>query len=787
MFPNAGCFILAFGFASPWLLAGLVFAGIPVLIHLLHRRRYRETNWAAMRFLQQAARKHSRRLRLEQLILLAVRTLLLLLFVAALARPVMESAGSVLPERQPVHRILVVDVSFSMGYEVGDETAFDRAIVNVQRVLAESQIGDSFQLLKICGSEPRAVIGRPSFRGELILEELEQLQVSEERGEVVPTLQQIQDVLNSSVTDLPKEVYILSDFQVENWQPEVVREKNEIRQLLQGVASESRLILIDVGMSDASNSMVTRVFADDPFPSVGRISLGAVLNHFGREESSSQTVSLYIDDRLVDTKSVDLQPGRESNVRFSPTVREAGEHRLEFRLDADNLPIDNRRWMALPIRESLNVLLVNGEPAGRRNSTATHFLQTALSPATDDIQLPGIMRPEVINDGDLSSTDLTRYDCVFLCNVSLVTDREADLLLSYVENGGAVIISLGDRVNAENYNQRLYKDGESILPAKLVGRISADVDSGKVFVFDPGEYDHPAVEVFQGNPGTGLETAMTFEYVRAEIPPASPSRVALRFSSNDPAIIDRRVGRGRSILITTSLDDKWGTWAVFSPSFLPMMHELVQYAVAERWRDRQLDIGQTIVRNLPNRALSAPVLMRAPDGLEQTLSIEQFDEEQSVTYSDTMRSGVYELSVGLPSMPVELFAVNVDPRESDLQKLTVEQILRGLAVGTRAEYWTEWQPFRGTATDRSTAVTNLSRWLLLAALGLLFVEQLMAWRFRYGLSLLGVLIAVGLVQPFLDVGPIPEKVLLAGVVIAVVVVVGVALVRRLTRQLPRKS
>src|SRR6266481_5816817 len=78
---------LGFLFGSPFAafgaLAGAV--AVPIIIHLLNRRRYRVVVWAAMRFLLAAQRKNSRRLRLEQLILLGVRTLLVLLLVLAMA------------------------------------------------------------------------------------------------------------------------------------------------------------------------------------------------------------------------------------------------------------------------------------------------------------------------------------------------------------------------------------------------------------------------------------------------------------------------------------------------------------------------------------------------------------------------------------------------------------------------------------------------------------------------------------------------------------------------------
>ena len=66
---------LALGFANPALLYGLAAASVPIIIHLLNRRKFREEPWAAMRFLLAAIRKNSRRIRIEQWLLLAVRTL----------------------------------------------------------------------------------------------------------------------------------------------------------------------------------------------------------------------------------------------------------------------------------------------------------------------------------------------------------------------------------------------------------------------------------------------------------------------------------------------------------------------------------------------------------------------------------------------------------------------------------------------------------------------------------------------------------------------------------------
>ena len=130
--PLALCLFAVF-FEAP-LTAAAVAGGavsIPIIIHLLNRRRYRIVTWAAMRFLLAAQRKNTRRMRLEQLLLLVVRTALVLFLVLAMAsvmpwaegwwfRLFPDSAAFAATSSRRLHKILVLDGSFSMAVKVGD-------------------------------------------------------------------------------------------------------------------------------------------------------------------------------------------------------------------------------------------------------------------------------------------------------------------------------------------------------------------------------------------------------------------------------------------------------------------------------------------------------------------------------------------------------------------------------------------------------------------------------------------------------------------------------------------
>src|SRR3954464_10192349 len=111
---------IAAGFVTPaFALAGLALASIPIIIHILNRRRFKIINWAAMDFLLRAMRKNRRRLRFEQWVLLATRCAVVLLLGMALARPLgCENPTMALMGGRTGVSVFVIDNSYSMAYEV---------------------------------------------------------------------------------------------------------------------------------------------------------------------------------------------------------------------------------------------------------------------------------------------------------------------------------------------------------------------------------------------------------------------------------------------------------------------------------------------------------------------------------------------------------------------------------------------------------------------------------------------------------------------------------------------
>jgi len=150
-------FSLAFGFVS-WSMAGVAagLISIPIIIHILNRRRFKTVTWAAMEFLMRAMRKNRRRLEFEQWILLATRCLVVFLLGLALARPMGCEKSSIarIAGRTGLN-VIVLDNSYSMAYEAdrpGAKTHLDQAKKIVDRLIEQmSPGGESVVLITAAG------------------------------------------------------------------------------------------------------------------------------------------------------------------------------------------------------------------------------------------------------------------------------------------------------------------------------------------------------------------------------------------------------------------------------------------------------------------------------------------------------------------------------------------------------------------------------------------------------------------------------------------------------------
>jgi hypothetical protein len=725
--------ILGLDVASPAMLWWLVAAGVPLVIHLWSRQRYRETAWAAMEYLLAALRASRRRIRFEKWLLLVIRMLIIMLIVAAVAEPFFERMGFALVTGERTHRVFVVDGSYSMAYQPTEMSRFDRARELATQIVQASSQGDGFTLV-LMSDPPQVVVNTPVFEPTDFLSEIDDLTLPHHGADLPTTLARVDEILQAARREHPKlgreEVYFLTDLGRVGWLPGSARSVawNDFHERSRRLAERAALIVIDVGQVGAENVAITGVRSTDSFvTAAGSTTIEAELKNFGRESQNRLPVELFVEGRRIRQESVRLSPGAETSVVFSYPFETPGDYAVEVRLSGDRLDVDNHRWLALPVKQAVRVLCIDGRPSATPFGSATDYLFFALAP-NKNASKQAVVQAEIVPESRLLETDLDRYDCLFLANVAQFTAGEARALENYLKAGGALVFFLGNQVVASRYNKELAGERPNatrILPARL-GQIVEEPQSR----LDPLGYRHPIVRPFRGFEKAGLLSTRVEKYFKLLVPKRSKAEVVVALGNGDPLVVEEPIHRGRVVLFATSAEPSW----TFMPkwhSFVPMVRETLAYVTADKTALRNVAVGDPLGDTPAGPAADAPLKIQRPDGQMESVTSGNLGDVRLWSYQATDTSGIYTARFGPQASRRDVFAVNVDTTESDLTKLSPDQLREKVWPDVPFVHQTSWEDIDDEPMARIARPSRLSKVLLYAVLVLLLVETFLARRFGY--------------------------------------------------------
>lgn len=715
--------LFAFFFFSPWMaaLAGIGAVSIPILIHLFSRRRFRIVTWAAMHFLMAAQRQNVRRMRLEQYVLLATRVLILFLLVLAMAAVtpwaeafwfrIFPDSAVIAASNRRTHKIIVMDGSFSMGTRIGDRTAFEHARARALQILQSAPGGDGFSVV-LMSSPAQRIVPEPSDDPSRVAEQVRAVRLPHGNADLAGALLAVEDMLKRSPAKFDaREVYFLTDMQKSTW---AGKADSKLPAIFQRLQSHAQLIYVDVGEDGIGNIAVTDLRMGPSLATTNTpISFIATLHNYNPDESKAVRVEMLVGKarktaadppfelHVVGQELVRVTPGKGgSTVSFTHKFALPGDYAVQVRVESDALDLDDSRTIIVTVKDTVPVMLVNGKPAVEEYDKATGYLRDALQPAEKGILRESPVRPKVVSEtqfADAALGDLAPFDCVFLCDVARLSHPEVRRLETHLKRGGGVVLCLGPHVDLEAYNRLLYKNGEGIMPARLVSIQQTTGERPFMFYADLDDFRKPPLQAFDSVVGRfNLLEPRFYQYIRAELPAKSRGRKILSFvpepqkpaaapavpvkpdekrimPTGDPAIVEAPFQRGRVVLVTTTVNKDWNNWPD-RPALLALAHEVLHFAVAGRLHGQSLLVGDPIEELPPSATSGLEYTIATPDGRTVRQLTQATEEVPVLQYPDTEQSGIYRLTVG--QHPQEfLFAVNV-PTATDGQESSESNLIR---------------------------------------------------------------------------------------------------------------
>jgi hypothetical protein len=679
-------------FLAPALLLGILAAALPYLIHRVGKRRALPVRFAAMQLLLRCERRVHARRRLREILLMLARTAVAASLPFIFARPFAEQATDLpVVTLDAQSAVIVLDDSASMQASTSTGTLFGRARARAQALArqfpSESELAF---LVTSAGSPPK--IGELEPDRARVVEAIEASRCSFRSADFTMAMRQASAILAASKRT-HRRIYLFTDLQATGWEdgaglplvgpPEVVVDD------VSGGTQLANRAIVEMRVEPSSEAGPTGIVVT------------AEIADYSNRATPALGVTLRLDGVSVAQGTVDLPAGGHARKRFlhSLPVEGSSSHDLTVEIDGDGFTIDDRRSVHVEMARTLRVLVVDGDPRTIRNEDEAFFFETALHSG-----VPGAQLTTKLPD-DVAAEALSGYTVVALLNVGRPSTTLASALERFVAAGGGLLLTVGNRIDTGLWNERLAK----LLPqplglvrtaAALPGQHGGEtVDDRPAERLLPLDRRHPLLAAFPEQ-GDGLLSARFFKYMLVDpVRDTGVRNVILRYESGAPALIEREVGKGRVMLLTTTVDREW-TDLPIRAGFLPLMREVARALVGASDEDdaATLLVGEPRLLSVAGDVQTLEITR--PDGSVWIGKREQAGAAQSLAFLGTDQIGLYRVRAAGPDgtfvrQPTQDFAVNLDPRESNSTRLAADKRPDRIAVSSagakppkhRVELW----------------------------------------------------------------------------------------------------
>ncbi|OQY29460.1 MAG: hypothetical protein B6244_03540 [Candidatus Cloacimonetes bacterium 4572_55] len=643
-------------FLNSAFLIGILGALLPLLIHLLNRRRIKVILFSTLKYLLPLQKKQMRRIRIREIILLIIRMLIIGFLALALARPAFKgSSGGSVSAHTATSVFIVLDDSYSMAYESAGGTIFHKARQKTFSLIEFLNESDDANL--IFSSNPdQPIFDEPTHNFSLLQELVDKKQVSAAKGNLIAAINKATQLADKSI-NLNKEIYLITDMQAVGWDTAGVA--------LPTIQDPTRLFIIDMGEKRRRNLYVENVdyknqllFANKPIRFASAIFNGT------NEKVDNQLLQIFLNGIKKSQVGVSIAPNSYGQGTVSVTFPETKDYSGFVELPDDALMIDNRRYFTTNIKGEVKALILIDEITDEQKNG--FFITTGLNPLdSNETRIIPVLKEKAA----LGNLRLSDYQVIILSNVSSLNQGELSLLSAFVERGGGLMCVLGSQCDVRFYNDSFLP---IFSPAKIKSLRGAEQNTGDkraFFSWDKIDYEHYVFQIFNEKENSFLSLRSYFSY---ELLPEEGSNVLVSYNNRMPALLTHSLGQGKVALLSSSLDNDWNNLPIRSV-FVPFIHRMVQFLGLSDYQGQTLHVGEPAAREVENIPYGAKIVCIKPGDDVVEVTPESKEGRNILRLPDTNAPGIYTWRVG--GEIVGQFAVNVDVEESDLFRIENDKVI----------------------------------------------------------------------------------------------------------------
>jgi hypothetical protein len=613
------------GLFAPWFLAGLAGLALPLYLHLLKRLKSTPKPVPSLMFFESRTQSSTHHRRLRYFLLLSLRLLYLLLLIFAFANPFINRSAAAISSNRLM--LLVVDNSFSMraGTRLADAK---NAAINVLsgKGAARAQVAEF-------GSQLR-LMTQPIQDQSALRAAVQAIQPGDGHGNFGELARAVRAMAESVHT--PIELHLFSDMQ-----------RGELAATFSDMALPDNVQLVTHAVVSKAQPNWTVESVDAPGQVWGKeakpIRVQAVIAGYGTP-AVQRTVSLVANGKTTAAKTVTVPANGRATVEFPALELPYGFSRCEVKIDAaDALAADDLRRFAVQRSDPQKALLIHNYG----DSRSPLYIGAALSAAAQSAFIL-----ESINVSEAADRRPSNYAFIVLSDINTLPSLLENSLTQYVRSGGSLLIAAGTSAGARS---QIPIFGAHIIQTRDYSRVP-----DRYMAVGSSDSSYPAVAKSGGWAGVKFFYALDID------PGVGPgaARVIARLGDQTPLLLEKRIGEGRVVLLTSGLDNLTNDFPL-NPAFVPFIEQTARYlAGSERQGGARPVDAYLELRNAKEKAQGVEVT--DPEG-KRPLTLDQAASAQSFQLTE---AGYYQLR--LANGRQDEVGVSPDPRESNLDVIPAD-------------------------------------------------------------------------------------------------------------------
>ena len=535
---------MSFGFLTPLFLAGLAAVAIPVLVHLVRREERASFAFPSLMFLERIPVREHRRRSIRHWWLLWLRCLIVAMLCLAFAKPFVDWPADMLGAlTESRDRVVLLDRSLSMQYG----SRWDDALAEVREAVGE--LGPRDRVSLVLFDHDTLVTHKLATDHAPLKAMLSGLEAGHGHTDIIGAVERAGAILANSNAQI-REIVLISDFQ------RTGIESGDRAGMATGIAPGIDVIPRPISGPEEANATVAAVkLQRKPLGAGDSVALTARIVNAGSVPVEETDLVLEVDGQVREQTVLSLAPGETHDATFRLVLAPDELLQVRIGLGADALEADNSFHIIVSGATAISVLLLENRAA--RPEQALHLLE-ALRQGDN----PGfrVVRRTV---AELRESDLDTAGVVILNDAPIPGGHLGKRLEAFLQVGGGLLVVTGRRALGSWPNEE-----QGIVPGRLGPPVErSGTNAARLLRINTL---HPALAAFASAGGGDLSAAQVFRYRR--LTGVDNDAVLARYDDESVALAERSVGRGRVLVLTTSLDPSWNTLAL-QPGYLPFLHE----------------------------------------------------------------------------------------------------------------------------------------------------------------------------------------------------------------------